>query len=197
MWLQIELPQAAMVTEIQFDSESGVARGGGAGRGRGAAPGAGPAAAGPGPNPVTLMPSSSPQSGGFNATGGYPRGYQVQVSMDGTTWSAPVAEGKGTGRSTVISFAPGAGEVRADHPDRNSRQRAAVGGDAPARLRGWSRRAQVNRVQATRPLLRPEGAKGINSGGASRRQVAGGECRQRQADTDCDERHRISRRQPV
>ncbi len=26
--------------------------------------------------------------------------------MDGTTWSAPVAEGKGAGRSTVISFAP-------------------------------------------------------------------------------------------
>ncbi len=52
------------------------------------------------------MPSSSPQSGGFQAAGGYPRGYQVQVSMDGTTWSAPVAEGKGTGRSTLISFAP-------------------------------------------------------------------------------------------
>jgi hypothetical protein len=26
--------------------------------------------------------------------------------MDGTTWSAPVAKGQGTGRSTVISFAP-------------------------------------------------------------------------------------------
>ncbi len=35
MWLQIELPQAAMVTEIQFDSESSSGRGGGAGRGRG------------------------------------------------------------------------------------------------------------------------------------------------------------------
>jgi hypothetical protein len=106
MWLQIELSQPAMVTEIQFDSESGVARGGGAGRGRGAASAVGPVAAGPGPNPVSLAPTSSPQSGGFSATGGHPRGYQVQVSMDGTTWSAPVAEGKGTGRSTVISFAP-------------------------------------------------------------------------------------------
>jgi beta-glucosidase len=55
---------------------------------------------------VSLAPASSPQSGGFQATGGHPRGYQVQVSMDGTTWSPPVAEGKGTGRSTVISFAP-------------------------------------------------------------------------------------------
>jgi hypothetical protein len=106
MWLQIELPQAAMVTEIQFDSESSSGRGGGGGRGRGGLPGVAPAAAGPGLNPPTLVPSSSPQSGGFNATGGYPRGYQVQVSMDGTTWSAPVAEGKGAGRSTVISFAP-------------------------------------------------------------------------------------------
>jgi hypothetical protein len=106
MWLQIELPQAAMVTEMQFDSESSPSRGRGGGRGRGAARGAGPAAAGAGANPVTLAPSSSPQSGGFNATGGYPRAYQVQVSMDGATWSAPVAEGKGAGRSTVISFAP-------------------------------------------------------------------------------------------
>ena len=121
MWLQIELPQPAMLTEIQFDSESGTGRGGGGGRGRGAAPGGGrggPAAgaapavqanAGPpqgGPGAVTLAPSSSPQSGGFQGTGQYPRGYQVQVSMDGTNWSAPVAEGKGVGRSTVISFAP-------------------------------------------------------------------------------------------
>ena len=118
MWLQFELPQAARITEIQFDSESGSGRGGG-GRGRGGAQGRGapapgaasavgtaPGPAGPGPNPATLTPSSSPQSGGFQAAGGYPRAYQVQVSMDGTTWSAPVAEGKGTGRSTVISFAP-------------------------------------------------------------------------------------------
>ena len=114
MWLQIELPQAARITEIQFDSESGTGRGGG--RGRGAAPGGGRggAAGGPlalppaqaGPPPASLTPASSPQSGGFQTTGGYPRAYQVQVSLDGTTWSAPVAEGKGTGRSTVISFAP-------------------------------------------------------------------------------------------
>jgi hypothetical protein len=37
---------------------------------------------------------------------GYPRGYSVTVSMDGKTWSAPVAQGQGTGTSTVISFAP-------------------------------------------------------------------------------------------
>jgi hypothetical protein len=35
-----------------------------------------------------------------------PREYTVQVSMDGTTWSAPVAEGKATGVATTIAFAP-------------------------------------------------------------------------------------------
>jgi glucosylceramidase len=30
----------------------------------------------------------------------------VEVSIDGTTWSAPVAEGEGAGPSTVITLAP-------------------------------------------------------------------------------------------
>jgi hypothetical protein len=30
----------------------------------------------------------------------------VQVSLDGTTWGAPVAQGKGTGATTAITFAP-------------------------------------------------------------------------------------------
>jgi len=36
----------------------------------------------------------------------HPRAYRVQVSMDGTTWSAPVAEGQGSTPTTVIAFAP-------------------------------------------------------------------------------------------
>jgi hypothetical protein len=36
----------------------------------------------------------------------FPRGYQVQVSADGNTWSAPVAEGQGAPGTTVITFAP-------------------------------------------------------------------------------------------
>ncbi len=36
----------------------------------------------------------------------FPRGYQVQVSADGSTWSAPVAEGQGVPGTTVITFAP-------------------------------------------------------------------------------------------
>ncbi len=37
---------------------------------------------------------------------GYPRGYAVEVSLDGKTWSKPVAAGKGQGRHTTIAFAP-------------------------------------------------------------------------------------------
>jgi len=37
----------------------------------------------------------------------YPRSYQVQVSSDGTNWSAPVVKGSGTaGANTTISFSP-------------------------------------------------------------------------------------------
>jgi mono/diheme cytochrome c family protein len=101
MWLQIELPQPATITEIQFESSAAAINAepivpgapprtglGGGGGGRGAAPGAAPAPAPPAP-PV-----------------GYPRGYQIQVSMDGTTWGRPVAQGASTGSSTDITFAP-------------------------------------------------------------------------------------------
>ncbi|MGV3533866.1 MAG: DUF7133 domain-containing protein, partial [Chthoniobacteraceae bacterium] len=36
----------------------------------------------------------------------YPRGYKVEVSADGQTWSKPVATGKGSGVVTDISFEP-------------------------------------------------------------------------------------------
>jgi mono/diheme cytochrome c family protein/glucose/arabinose dehydrogenase len=87
MWLQVELPAAVNLTEIQFDSEASAGRGRG---GRAGVPGT-PARRGgsPGTTPVE---------------GSYPRGYQVQVSMDGSTWSAPVAEGQADGRSTTIAF---------------------------------------------------------------------------------------------
>jgi mono/diheme cytochrome c family protein len=35
-----------------------------------------------------------------------PRGYRVELSDDGKTWSQPVAEGRGGGRTTTITFAP-------------------------------------------------------------------------------------------
>jgi mono/diheme cytochrome c family protein len=88
MWFQIELPQPANVTELQFTSTGPGGRGGGGNRGAGpgGAPGAPPAAP---PQPVT----------------GYPRGYKVETSLDGVKWTL-ATEGAGTGASTVITFRP-------------------------------------------------------------------------------------------
>jgi mono/diheme cytochrome c family protein len=86
MWFQLELPAAMTIAEIQFDSATvagGRAGSAGAARAAGAAP------------PAPVLPTS-----------GYPRGYRVQISTDGTTWRAPVAEGKGSGARTIISFKP-------------------------------------------------------------------------------------------
>jgi putative membrane-bound dehydrogenase-like protein len=96
MWFQLELPEAVRLTEIQFESPGQGGRGGGRGRGAApdAAPGAGQAAA-PAPPPQAATPASAS-----------PRRYKVEVSTDGTTWSAPVAEGEGTGTSTTITFTP-------------------------------------------------------------------------------------------
>jgi F5/8 type C domain len=41
----------------------------------------------------------------------HPRGYRVQVSLDGSTWSAPVAEGEGAPGVTTMTFAPVATKV--------------------------------------------------------------------------------------
>lgn len=38
--------------------------------------------------------------------GDFPRGYKVELSLDGTTWGNPVAEGKGERALTEIKFAP-------------------------------------------------------------------------------------------
>jgi hypothetical protein len=99
MWFQVELPKAVPLTEVQFESTAGTlqlvggmvvnpdapARAGG--RGARGAVGA-PATPPPPPPPV-----------------GYPRGYKVEVSMDGSTWQ-PAAQGAGTGASTMIVFPP-------------------------------------------------------------------------------------------
>jgi mono/diheme cytochrome c family protein/glucose/arabinose dehydrogenase len=93
MWVQVELPAPIMLAEVSFEStippaaiaEPGApTRTGNPGGGRGA-----PGAPAPPPPPI-----------------GSPIAYQIQVSMDGTTWSAPVAQGQGTGASTVAAFKP-------------------------------------------------------------------------------------------
>ncbi len=73
-------------------------------------PATAPGAAAGGPPAAPAAGSRRRQAGGGRGGGapvfGYPRGYSVQVSVDGTTWSKPVAEGKGDGARTTITFAP-------------------------------------------------------------------------------------------
>jgi hypothetical protein len=95
MWFQVELPQPANLVEIQFDSAT-TGRGGGAG----ARGGAGGPAAAPGPQTPGAAPPPAPPS-----PIGFPRQYQVQLSMDGTKWSTPpVATGTGSSARTNIAF---------------------------------------------------------------------------------------------
>ena len=61
------------------------------------------------PTPVMLTEirfNSSTTGSGAAQTSTFPRAYRVQVSSDGSTWSAPVAEGEGVPGITVIAFAP-------------------------------------------------------------------------------------------
>jgi mono/diheme cytochrome c family protein len=77
MWFQVELPQATRISEIIMETTVPIpGRFGGGGRGRGA------------------MPMAPPAT------------YSVQVSTDGTTWSAPVAAGPGQNPKTTIVFPP-------------------------------------------------------------------------------------------
>jgi len=82
MWLQVELPRTETVTEVQFQSPTPGGRGG-----------AGNAAA--------VSSSGAPITGPL----GFPRGYKVEVFTDGSSWRS-VAEGTGTGASTISTFQP-------------------------------------------------------------------------------------------
>ena len=84
MWLQVELPQPATITEIAFESTAAAVQ-------------EGPA-----------VPGAPTRSvfGAADGVPGFPRGYQVLLSLDGVTWGQPVAEGRGAGAQTRISFTP-------------------------------------------------------------------------------------------
>jgi len=84
MWLQVELPATATITELSFESAIATVQTGPAVRG---------------------APTRS-EFGNVKGVAGFPRGYKIQLSMDGTTWGSPVAEGQGTGEQTLVSFAP-------------------------------------------------------------------------------------------
>lgn len=116
MWFQVELPKAETITEIQFDSTNGGGRGGRGGAARGAAAPAGapgatqpaaanaPAGEAPAPGAAQAARAGGPGAGA-PPNPGYPRGYKVETSMNGTSWTA-VAEGEGSGAPTIITFKP-------------------------------------------------------------------------------------------
>jgi len=91
MWLQIELPRSARVTQIEFESPivpvvtEPIA---------------------PGAPPRTAGGRGGAAAPAVATASGYPRAYQVQVSADGTAWSTPVAQGTDAGPTTSISFPP-------------------------------------------------------------------------------------------
>ena len=102
MWFQVELPEAATVTEVQFDAAGGGRLGGGGNRGRGSR-GAAPGGAG------TAGADAGEAGGGRGAAApppviGYPRQFRVELSLDGNKWQA-VAEGSGAPLTTA-AFKP-------------------------------------------------------------------------------------------
>jgi hypothetical protein len=112
MWFQVELPAAVQLTEIQFESPGQGGRGGGRGAAAAAAAAAGRGAANAGATAPGAAPAEAPAAAPAAPPAftppppASPRRYKVEVSMDGTSWGTPVAEGEGRGQSTVIAFAP-------------------------------------------------------------------------------------------
>jgi hypothetical protein len=92
MWLQVELAQPVMLSEVQF--EAGVV----------------PPAAGRGGAASTVL-GAPPRTdiaalgGGAGTIYGKPGTFEVQVSTDGKTWKR-AAQGRAAGISTAVSFAP-------------------------------------------------------------------------------------------
>jgi mono/diheme cytochrome c family protein len=82
MWFQVELPKTEMGTEIQCQSPPPGGRGGAGSAAATSASGA----------PVVAPP-------------GFPRGYKVEVSQDGSSWTA-ASEGAGSGLTTISTFKP-------------------------------------------------------------------------------------------
>lgn len=87
MWIQIELPQPITVAGIVFESPAALVDTTPAVRGAPTRTGAG------GRGGPPLQP-------------GFPRGFEVVLSRDGTTWTDPVARGQGQGIVNEIAFAP-------------------------------------------------------------------------------------------
>jgi mono/diheme cytochrome c family protein len=105
MWFQVELPQPVQLTEIQYTAPAGRGAGPGA-RAGGPPPAGGPATPGatpPANTPATPGAPAAPTRGG-RAMAPLPE-LQVQVSLDGKTWSQPMG-GASSSTLTILSFVP-------------------------------------------------------------------------------------------
>ena len=158
MWFQVELPQPAMITEVQFDA--GAPGGGGRGRGgRGAPPAARTGAARRAGAPPRARPhlaraprqrrhSAAPRQAAAAAArrsfGSFPIGYKVQLSMDGKTWSAPVARGRGLAGDDRRDVPPTQAKFVRVTQTGTARERAGVVGAELPRLRGGERGGALN-----------------------------------------------------
>ena len=124
MWLQVEMTQPAMLSEIQFESSAVPVVT------EPIVPGAPPrtmipaAAAAAAALAVARAPPEAPAAPDINAVG-FPRAFQIQTSMDGTTWSAPVAQGQGCWHQHARDVRARAGQVRPHHADGDDAERAA------------------------------------------------------------------------
>ena len=124
VWLQVELPQVTTISEIQFDSTAGRG-GGGVGRGAAGAAGAGRGAGGAGPQGAPGQPgvargnplppgaapagtpgAGAPGTGAATAPAAPLRGYQVQVSTNGSTWGPALAAVKTSDTHIAIIVKP-------------------------------------------------------------------------------------------
>jgi hypothetical protein len=104
MYFQIELPEPATLTEIQFTATGGGRLGGGASQAAAAQLAAG-----------TRTAAQLAQLGADPAAPpavGFPRQYQVQTSLDGQRWSAPTTPGQGSALTIVALPATRAKAVR-------------------------------------------------------------------------------------
>ncbi len=125
----------------------------------------------PAPLVLSELQFDSPAPSGTGGTGPAqaatsPGRYEVQVSLDGRMWSAPVAEGKGAGATTRGDIRAGAGQVRAHHPDGSGRRCRGVvdsgaavvpGGRRRERGRDGAGRSILTRVRAVGPGIGPPG----------------------------------------
>ena len=101
-WFQIELPAVQSVAELQIDSQAPFNFGGGR---AGGAPGRGGAGAAGRGAPPAGAPGGGRGRGNFGPAAG-PVGYTVQLSTDGASWGAPVAQGAGQSPTTTVWFSP-------------------------------------------------------------------------------------------